>query len=891
VPRTRVLHIVSHTHWDREWYLSFEAFRTRMVLMIDNLMAMLEADADYRCFYLDGQGILLEEYLAVRPSQRERLTALIRAGRIQIGPWYTATDETLVSGESIVRNLLLGEQTCAPFGQVTKVGYLPDQFGHISQIPQLLNGFGISLAVIGRGVNRYQHQNEFRWRGRAGSEVFTAFLNHWYNNAQHIPADPAGAAEALQLIADKAAAYTSGSHLLLMSGVDHLEADPALGQALKGAHSLIPDELVHDQMQTAVEAIRADAGALEVITGELREDDMGRLDAGTLSARMPLKVENFRASYALERLAEPLATLAMSMGGPNLSDLIQHGWRTLLQNHSHDSICGCAIDTVARQMSARTQSAQDTADAVAALSVQALAPALGYDKSAGHVLLYNPAPYPVERVAHVTVDLPLAEPTRAPLSHRLDVVRTQPPVVAIVTGPHGEAVPAQTLSVQETQRLVVAPRLLPRTQPVHRLELAVKVKLPAFGLSRHAISLAPGKGRPVPGIATSARRLENEHLVVEVGPEQALWVQHKATGRRLGPLHVIEDGGDIGDTYHHIKPQHDQVLTRSCAADVAVVENGPLSGALKLIYRLCLPTGASADRLARGPATTELTVAVTVRLRAGDPFVTCDADVVNGACDHRLRILFPSGVDTETLVSGSQFDVVSRPVDLPDAWTKPAMTRPQWGWSDVADGDFGMAVFGWGLPEVEPVRADGQVAIAMTLLRSVGAVSRASATPLVLDAPEAQVAGGHSFRYALYPHAGDWEAANVPRIWETYAAEVVAFQPRPAHEATGENAPAGDQPVLAPLAADHERFVVTAFKPPMATSAPFAVVVRGYLAATQPETVTLQLGLPVVRAFLLNLAEGIKTEITHTDGRVQFAAEPGEIITVGFTLAARELTR
>ena len=887
MPIPRVLHVVSHTHWDREWYLSFEAFRTRMVLLIDNLMAILERDPDYRCFYLDGQGILLDEYLAVRPGQRERLRTLVQTGRIQIGPWYTASDETLVSAESLVRNLLLGAAACAPFGPVTKVGYLPDQFGHISQIPQILNGFGIRFAVLGRGINRLQHQNEFLWRSRAGSEVFGAFLNHWYNNAQNIPADPEAAAEALRAAAQKTGAYSSGQHLLLLNGVDHLEADPNLGGALKGAARLLDDVVIHDDIEGALEAIRSDSHDLEVVTGELREDDAGRLDAGTLSARMPLKVENFQASFWLERFAEPLAALAAQLSGPDLTDLIHHGWRTLLQNHSHDSICGCSVDSVAGQMATRTQYALDTAQSVTERAVQALAPALGYAESVGHVLLYNPAPYPVERVARVSFDLPLAEPTRSPLTHRVDDERTQPLFQAAVNGPDGAGVPAQTLAVCETQRLVLAPRVLPRTQPVRRVDLAVKVQLPAFGLGRYTVSVQPGSDRGENGIATSSRTLENEHLVLFVGAENALWIRHKASARLLGPLHVVEDGGEAGDTYHYIRPAHDELLTQAHAAEAALVENGSLSAALRLTYRLLVPACAGPGRASRSAEKVPLPVAVTARLRAGDRFVTFDAEVDNTAQDHRLRILFPSGIATEQMHSGSQFDVVARPVALPESWSRPAACRPQWGWSDVADGHFGVAVFGWGLPEVEPVVADGQVSIALTLLRSVGAVSRASATPMVLEAPGAQCLGRHTFRYACYPHEGDWQEANCPRVWETFSAEVTAFQPRPAHEATGANAPEGDLGVLAPIAVDNERFVVTTLKSP-ANPGSVHLIVRGYLAATRPEPVTIRLGLPARQVCRLNLSETVAEPLPLTDDCVTFMAEPGEIVTVGFVLGGKE---
>ncbi|PIP13836.1 MAG: alpha-mannosidase, partial [bacterium (Candidatus Stahlbacteria) CG23_combo_of_CG06-09_8_20_14_all_40_9] len=181
-----VIHIVSHTHWDREWYLPYETMRLRLVDMMDTLLGIMDSDSDYRYFTLDGQTVVLEDYLEIRPEMREKLRNYIKDGRILVGPWYTLPDEFLVSGEALVRNLLLGHRIASDFGRVIETGYLPDMFGHISQLPQILCGFGISTAVLWRGVGG--EEAEYILQGPDGSEVFLCRLEpeRGYSNGHDI---------------------------------------------------------------------------------------------------------------------------------------------------------------------------------------------------------------------------------------------------------------------------------------------------------------------------------------------------------------------------------------------------------------------------------------------------------------------------------------------------------------------------------------------------------------------------------------------------------------------------------------------------------------------------------------------------------------------------------
>ena len=139
-PEPVTLLVVSHTHWDREWYLPFQLYRIKLVRLIDRLLAILDSDPAYAYFMLDGQTVVLEDYLEVRPERRADLEGYIRSGRVLAGPWYILPDEFLVGGEAVIRNLLRGHAIARQFGGVMEVGYVPDPFGQISQLPQILRG-------------------------------------------------------------------------------------------------------------------------------------------------------------------------------------------------------------------------------------------------------------------------------------------------------------------------------------------------------------------------------------------------------------------------------------------------------------------------------------------------------------------------------------------------------------------------------------------------------------------------------------------------------------------------------------------------------------------------------------------------------------------------------
>jgi alpha-mannosidase len=378
--------------------LPFQTFRLRLVALVDRVLDLLESDERF-VFTLDGQLVVVDDYLTVRPHGEARIRRLVSEGRLAIGPWYTLVDEFLVSGEAILRNLERGLARGAELGGAMRIGYLPDMFGHVAQMPQVLRLAGIDQAVVWRGVPAAIDRHTFLWEGVDGSEVRTEYLPRGYGNAAHVFADPEHAAEALEALAEAMRPFFGDDPLLGMYGNDHTEPDPALTDLVETARERVEIELktLPDSLDDA-----ADFGLRW--TGELRSGARANLLMGVTSARIDLKAAAARAERGLERYAEPLQALYGDVWPERLLEL---AWGRVLENSAHDSICGCSTDEVSAQVLVRYAEAEQIAAGLAEQAVSNLARSV----ERGSIAVVNPSPHtrlgvvelPDEVVAQVLV--------------------------------------------------------------------------------------------------------------------------------------------------------------------------------------------------------------------------------------------------------------------------------------------------------------------------------------------------------------------------------------------------------------------------------------------------------------------------------------------------------
>jgi mannosylglycerate hydrolase len=846
------LTIVSHTHWDREWYQPFQEYRIRLVQLTDRLLDLLARDPDYRYFTFDGQTIVLQDYLEVRPEQEETLRRYVQEGRLLIGPWHVLPDEFLVSPEATIRNLMLGDEVARRFGARMPVGYIPDPFGHVGQLPQILRGFGLDVAVFWRGAGRAA--NEFRWAAPDGSEVLAIHLRDGYGNAAHLPDDEAGFVARLRQIVAALAPHATTPHLLAMNGTDHQEPSPHLSRLIAAARARLPDvEIRHGTLPQFVAAVRAASPALELRHGEMRSSERANLLPGVFSARTWIKQRNARCETLLEKWAEPFPALAALYGletpTRDLSALTWQAWRILVQNHPHDSICGCSVDAVHKEMDVRFDGVEQIGEEVTRQSLAAIAQAVDTTALPGApVVVFNPLAGPRSDVAAVEISLP----PEAPAVEAID------------------------------ERGVVAPGQV----TVRRADGAATVRfvardVPGHGYKAFALRAAPPAGGATP--PADGYRIENEFYAVEADPATgALTVSDKTSGAVWRGLHRFVDGGDRGDEYNYCPPERDRLVTAPAAPPtVRLVESGPVCWTLEIAQTYRVPAGLTADRAGRSDELADLPLATRVSLSPGVRRIDLVTTVENRAGDHRLRVYFPTPICTDVSHAEGHFDVVTRPLALPrytEAWVEqPASTHHQRTFVDVNDGRTGLLVANRGLPEYEvipgDVNEDGGVTVALTLLRCVGWLSRDDlscrrepAGP-ELPTPGAQCLGAHTFEYALAPHGGGWENA---------CAQAHAFNaPLRAVAAPASNGPL--PPSLSFVQVEPPAFVLTAIK---RAEDGRGLIGRGYNVGRRTCEVTLRLARPLRRATRVNLNEEPQEALKVSGGAVRLTARARQIVTV-----------
>ena len=391
-PATTTVYVVPHTHWDREWYATFETFRVQLVELWDQLLTLTEADPDFR-FLMDGQTVVIDDYLEVRPEARARLEAAIRRGQIQVGPWYTLPDEFLVSGETLLRDLQRGIASATTHGGSMRVGYLPDSFGHTAQMPQLYRQLGFRYAAVWRGVPLEIDRVAFSWEAPDGSRILTAYMGNSYAQGVDLPTEPAALATRVADALQATEPFHPTANVLLMNGNDHVLPQAALSAAIRGASGRLNGTIVRlARLDDYLATLPADGWPRW--RGELRSSARANVLMGTLSVRVTDKQRHFAASRTLERLAEPIAALT----GIDANDALEQAWTLMLQNAAHDTACGSGIDAVAEASRQRSASALRLAQSVVER---------GLTRLAGEGQVWNPSLFPRQGLVEVDGSLVL----------------------------------------------------------------------------------------------------------------------------------------------------------------------------------------------------------------------------------------------------------------------------------------------------------------------------------------------------------------------------------------------------------------------------------------------------------------------------------------------------
>ncbi|MBC2026591.1 alpha-mannosidase [Listeria welshimeri] len=740
-------HIISHSHWDREWFLPLESLRFRLVTLMDEVEALLDKENGFNHFHMDGQMIMLEDYLAVKPAKKEKMKQLVSEGKLRIGPWYMLQDAFLTSGEANIRNLQYGLEMAEEFGQVEKIGYFPDTFGLYGQVPQLMRQAGFDTVVFGRGVNPTGFNNqvfdsafaskysEMFWESPDGSKVLGILLANWYSNGNEIPVDKEEAKDFWDKKLADVERFASTDDWLFMNGCDHQPVQIDLAEALEVARELYPDvDFIHSHFEKYQNAVKAGLKPekLQTVYGELtsQQSDGWSTLANTASSRIYLKQANAKIERLLERLAEPISVMATEAGVSYPHEYLAFAWKLLMENQIHDSITGCSLDEVHREMEARFEKVEQTTMAIIQNAAQKITEQIATNDAGIPITVFHAGGMEATRTVELELETDAIHFSDMHFELIPDELAKLPEQSFRLETKDGKEIPVIVESLGARFNYNLPERKFRDSYFARKYKLTFVVEnLPAVGyetIYAYPVHLEDNNTE-----ITQDFQLENRYLKVEVAPNGTYTILDKQTAVEIAGVGAYEDAGDIGNEYMFKETGDNLRLnTLDSTPSIRVLREDELGKTIEIKHEIEIPVSASKafaeekrrlvwhpDRKSdRSENHTTFRITTELTLNKQDKQLNIRINFVNSVDDHRLRVILPTGKQTETHQAGSVFEVVTRANKQVKEWTNPAKDNRKQGF--VASGN--MVVASLGLPEYE-VSEQGD-SIELTLLRAVSEI-------------------------------------------------------------------------------------------------------------------------------------------------------------------------
>ncbi len=774
--------LVPETHWDREWYLTFQEFRAELVIMMDKLLEILRTNPDYKSFTFDGQTIPIEDYLEVRPDKEKEIRNYVQTRRLSIGPMYILPDEFLISGESLIRNLLIGHKIAKKFGKVMKAGYIPDPFGHIAQLPQILKGFDIPSVLFWRGFGNQFEDNdltmEFKWNapGNAAS-ILGIHLIMSYGSLADLPTKKRNdkyksAFRKIKGMASQLEKYTATPYVLLNNGSDHHEAQPEVPEIIAQWNEENPEKIVKQRdFEYYIDKVLSYNPELKSYIGELRGGRYSHLLSGVLSARMWIKQRNTKIESLYEKYTEPLATITWALDKEGEFDYPQEyiytGLKWLIKNHPHDSICGCSIDAVHEEMGIRFDWAEQIGKEVIKNAISYLNRLINFkngEKDLIPFIVFNPLPWKRHDLVEFKGITPSDKPNMFPFQFK-------------ILDHTGE-------EIQYQGRIIDGdPRYIQESDMSKNFSFIADVPACGYKLFYIKTDSNPDSNPSLSSQDTSdfiakENTIENEFYRIRVEKNGIIEISDKKSGELYENVCFFEDVGDWGDEYDFSGPDENQNDTRYTTIDgnilnISTIIDGPTQKTIQTSVNMNLPVSLDGTRETRSEVLIDNNIKISISLYKGIKRIDFKIEVKNQSKDHRSRVLFPSNIKAEKIHADGHFYVVPRDINLPDAenWIqKPLPTNHQKDFVSVSDGTKTFSIINKGLPEYEAIKeGDNSITFAITLLRCVEWLSRddfktrRSYAGPELKTPGAQCLGSHTFELSLIIEANknSWMSAQI----------------------------------------------------------------------------------------------------------------------------------
>ncbi len=927
------IHIVSYTHWDREFRWEFERTRMRLVDCVDRLLEIMKKKKDYRSFLFDGQVTMLDDYLEIRPEKTDEIKKLAKDGRLELGPWYTLADCAPIQGESVVRNILYGVRKSKEYGHVLKCGYNVFSFGQIAQLPQIYANFGIDTILFYKHMDpKKSKYHEFIWEAPDGTRALTSRLGRearWnFFFAGHIPlvydkdawhkdwqfkwgelgkvfhtADPEGYGwfydildpetnfkkENLRMAMDRTLKTVEGTAapeaVLFFDGTDFTEPHPLMADMIKALKEEYKDEydVIHSTLKDYLDDIKGllkDRKDLAVVKGPMRDGPVGAIHTDVFSTHPEIMIENSHAENRILRWAEPLSAISMILGIENYpSTYFEKIWKLMFQSHAHDSMHGLGPKTLAEGEMSRLKQAHVIAQGIERRGLQNLTKEINTSAVTDtefFLSVNNPSSFPRSEVVEAYVDVP-----RNVKLNRL-----------VIEDMDGKSVQMQEVERHETRAGIYHPRS--RNMPfystkVHLFFLAQNV--PALGYKTFKIKWTEKNEYPYPhedwdapqlyalNMISGPNEAENEFIRVKINTNGTFDVTDKKTGRTYASLNYFLDHGDQGNMWMSSNPGNDSVINSlNARAKISTNINGPLAVSFTIEQTIQIPAELDWIKHRRSDCMKEIPLTVKLLLKKGSPYLEVETSLTNTARDHYLKVCFPTGLKAEKTWSEGSFSVTEFPV-------RPTVTGEMRGnelarhpaqlWFDLSDGRDGLAILSDAAKDYEILENDSNGTMAMGLVRSVR-LRIPCDNRLWMEYPgdeSSQSLGTYSYRYAVMPHKATWEKAGLYNQSLAFNTPMKACQ-------------FGKQKGLLPvensfLEIEGDNIILSSVKKAEDRN---SVMVRFYNPTNDDKDCVIRPGFKFQSAYQTKLSEERLEKLSMQGNVIRMKAGKGKILTIEFKL-------
>ncbi len=795
----RKIHIVPHSHWDREWY--FNTSRSKVYLMKDlkDILDTLEKNQDFKYFMLDAQGSLLDDYIKWRPDDEAIIEKLVKDKRLIIGPWYTQTDQLVISAESIVRNMYYGMKRCEDFGGYMNVGYVPDSFGQAGNMPQIYNQFGIEDTLFWRGVSDDMVKHtDFNWRGDDGSVVFTTQIPFGYYIGGNIPEDDIESEEFWQKECfEKAGKRSATRHIYFPNGFDQAPIRTNLPEIVKRRNEKdVNNEYVISCIEDYIKDVKSEKQTLEEVKGELVIAKHMRIHKSIFSSRSDLKVLNTQVQNYVTNILEPILTLSYNLGNDYPHNPVADIWKLLFENAAHDSIGSCISDNANEDVYLRYKQAKDIALNLVELHSRLIATKIKTNRDVT-LTLFNTLPQKRNNIVVFETYLPSDS----------FVIRDENDNIVDYTIIEKQDLTEYVLS--QTIKLNPSKKIFIPTQ-VYKAKIAIDAKnIQSMGYVQYSFDLTIKNEQVMNNIS----HLENEYYKICINEKGSLDIYDKETGFEYKNQAVLVENGDDGDSFNYSPPYEDLEVFSTDSEFKYSLQGSSLYQCAKIDYNMIIP--ANLEDRANKKVSVHLPVTLEITLKKGSKVIDFNIVVDNKGLSHRLCILFDSYLTTKFNYADQQFGIIKRPnvyeeemklyleglgnkqgidntksIQLANwsndqsTWQEmPISIEPTQSYVSLTDDTRGIAIIPQGVREYEIIGDKGNI-IRLTLFRTYGFMGkenllyrpgRASGEK-VIETKNAQLLKQMNFQLGFTTYKGGINEANVDLLAKEYNTPIQVYE-------------------------------------------------------------------------------------------------------------------